>query len=285
MAAAAVQPSSSSSSSSQSAFLSSSSWCPCWRSCGPLTRRYWDRCTSSTYGVKFCSIVILLECAYIALTGRGVISILQAIVGIIFAVEGFWGAVRFDRPSIKRYLIFLVCDFAVGIAVGILDLETVNEYCSTAADQDSVDDCHRTYSLYAYILIGLKAVTVPLFFLVSTLFYLKLLTVQRAQRERLNTSAGRRATQRRAGKAATDPLYWHGELLAEEEGDDEESGYPGTLIQGDVDQRKQAQLRTELALKRGDREELRQLEDGGSVVLKDSDEEEDEKGNRGIAAM
>ena len=244
-----------------------------------MTRRYWDRCTSSTYGVKFCSIVVLLECAYIALTGRGVISILQAIIGVIFAVEGFWGAVRFDRPSIKRYLIFLVCDFAVGIVVGILDLATVNEYCSTAADQGSVDDCTDTYHLYAYILIGLKAVTVPCFFLVSTLFYLKLLTVQRAQRERLGTAATRRAAmQRRAGKAASDPLYWHGELMAEEEGDDEEGNYPGTLIQGDHDERKQTQVRTELALKRGDSEELQQLEERGSVVLKDSDGEEDEKG-------
>ena len=259
--------------------------CPSYRSCGPLSRRYWDRCTSSTYGVKFCSIVIMLECAYIALTGRGVISILQAIVGVIFSVEGFWGAVRFDRPSIRRFLLFLFFDFLTGIAVGILDLETVTEYCQTADDQTSVNDCHTTYSLYAYILIGVKAVTVPLFFIVTTLFYLKLLSVHQAQRERLGTAAARRGLQRRGmmagekggGMMEGDPQYWQGELLAEEEGDDEEEGYPGTLIQGDHDEGKQVQVRTELAMQRGDREELSQLQEEGSVVIR-GEEEEDEKG-------
>ena len=252
--------------------------CPSYRSCVPLTRRYWDHCTSSTYGVKFCSICVMLECAYIALTGRGVISILQAIIGVIFAVEGFWGAVRFDRPSIKRFLIFLFFDFLAGIAVGVLDLETVNEYCATASDQNSVDDCTHTYSLYAYILIGLKAITIPMFFLVSTLFYLKLLSVHQAQRERLGTAAGRGAMHRKVGKEGRSyPLYYQGELMAGDDiGDEEEAGYPGTLIQGDHDERKQVQIRTELALMRGDDEEVSQLDDRGSVVIRDSDD--DEKG-------
>ena len=226
--------------------------------------------------------MILLECAYIALTGRGVISILQAIVGVIFSVEGFWGAVRFDRPSIKRFLIFLLFDFLAGIAVGVLDLETVDEYCATADDQPSVDDCETTYALYAYILIGLKAVTDPLFFLISTLFYLKLLSVHQAQRERTAAGRGRRDGARRLDRKGDglDPLYWQGDLMGEEDGEDEEEGYPGTLIQGDHDHAKQTQVRTELALMRGDRQELSQLEEEGSVVIRDSDGEDphDEKG-------
>ena len=95
---------------------------------------------SETYSIQATCIIIMLECAFIALTGRGVISILQAIICLIFAIEGFWGAIQFDAPSIRRYLIFLCVDFVAALAVGIIDLQTVGTYCATADDAD-YDNC------------------------------------------------------------------------------------------------------------------------------------------------
>ena len=273
---------------------SSSSCCPpsCPSCSVPLIRRAWDRCTSSTYGVKFSCIVIMLECAFIALTGRGVISILQAIVGVIFAIEGFWGAVRFDRPSIKRFLIFLVCDFLAGIAIAILDLETVDAYCDTADSSSDESNCRTKYHVYAIVLLCINAASIPVFFFITTLFYLKLLSVHQAQRERglhpgstgfggVGGAAGGSAVwpaghRSRAGKYGGIGFHYaEGDLLGADE-EEEEEGYAGTLVQGDVDQAKQVQVRAELAVMRGDEEEISDLQARGSVLVRESDEEEDD---------
>jgi len=257
-----------------SACPSCSNLCPaCYhRDCVPRARRIWDRCTSSTYGVKFCSIVIMLKCAFIALTGRGVTSILQAIVGLIFAIEGFWGAVRFDRPSIKRFLIFIVCDFATGLTFSILNLETVNSYCSTADPSDNAT-CVTTATLYAYILLSLSVGVLPVFFIISTLFYLQLLAVHESQLERGKLSS----------KLSSFPFL--SRVPSDYDDDDDEigvggvggiggtgvggiggggtgmggGGYIGTLIKGDVDEEKQQQVRMELAHIRGDEAEVKEM--------------------------
>ena len=217
----------------------------------------------------------MFECAYIAITGRGVISILQAIVGVIFSIEGYWGAVRFDRPSIKRFLIFLLCFFAAGIVVGIIDWTTITEYCSTASNSSDQDNCTHTYRLYAIVLIIITAATLPVFFLISTLFYLKLLTVHSAQRRRgHHTIAGGPAGQR-GGEAELlgyykgsdeddDLLYWEGQMFDSD--DEEEVAYAGR----ELDEAKGEQVKAELALQRGDSEELHMLERRGSVVVRDS---------------
>ena len=242
----------------------------------PSTRRYWDRCTSSTLGVKFCSVLIIVECGYIAITGRGVISILQAIVGVIFSIEGYWGAVRFDRPSIKRFLIFLLCFFTAGIAVGIADSTTITEYCSTAEDDSQQDDCTHTYRTYAIVLIIITAATLPLFFLITTLFYLKLLSVHSAQRRRAHHTLG--AGQKGGGGVAggaglqgyyvaeddDDLLYWEGQMFDSE--DEEEVAYAGA----ELEEAKAEQFRVELAVLNGDKEELRRHERRGSVLIRES---------------
>jgi len=38
----------------------------------------------------------------IAITGRGVINILQGIIGVVFAMEGFWGAVKYEIHTVKQ---------------------------------------------------------------------------------------------------------------------------------------------------------------------------------------
>jgi hypothetical protein len=95
-----------------------------------------------------------LKCAFVALTGRGVVSIIQAIGGVIFSIEGFWGAVKYDAATMKRFLIFLVCYFLVSIAIAIINLETLVDYCSTAISDEDEMSCHATAKLYSYLLLG-----------------------------------------------------------------------------------------------------------------------------------
>ena len=216
----------------------------------------------------------MLECAYIAITGRGVISILQAIVGVIFSIEGYWGAVRFDRPSIKRFLIFLLCFFTAGIVVGIIDTTTITEYCSTADNSSDQNNCTNTYRLYAIVLIIITASTLPIFFLITSLFYLKLLSVHSAQRRRGHHTVAAAGTAQRVGGAGLqgyyvgdeddDLLYWEGQMFDSD--DEEEVAYAGR----ELDEAKADQVKAELAVQRGDKEELRMLERRGSVVVRES---------------
>ena len=95
-----------------------------------------------------------VECAFIALTGRGVVSIIQAIVGVIFSIEGFWGAVKFDGSTVKRFLVFLVFYFFVSVAISIVNLQTLDDYCSTAVDDEDKKSCLDASKLYSYLLLG-----------------------------------------------------------------------------------------------------------------------------------
>lgn len=95
-----------------------------------------------------------MKCAFVALTGRGVVSIIQAIVGVIFSIEGFWGAVKFDGPTVKRFLIFLVAYFFVSAAISVINLQTLDEYCSTAVDANDKRYCLDTSRLYSYLLLA-----------------------------------------------------------------------------------------------------------------------------------
>ena len=95
-----------------------------------------------------------LKCSFVALTGRGVISLIQAVAGVIFSIEGFWGAVKFDAPTTKRFLIFLVCYFFVSVTIAIINLETLDAYCSTATSESDRQSCFDTARLYSYLLLG-----------------------------------------------------------------------------------------------------------------------------------
>ena len=79
---------------------------------------------------------------------------IQAIGGVIFSIEGFWGAVKYDPPTIKRFLIFLICYFLVSTAIAVINLETLHAYCSTAVNDDDEASCLRTAKLYSYLLLG-----------------------------------------------------------------------------------------------------------------------------------
>jgi hypothetical protein len=101
-----------------------------------------------------------IKCAFVALTGRGVVSIIQAIVGVIFSIEGFWGAVKFDTATVKRFLIFLVAYFFVSVGISVIDIQTINDYCSTAVNDDDRKSCKDQATMYSYLLLAASLVVV-----------------------------------------------------------------------------------------------------------------------------
>jgi len=116
----------------------------------------------------------MFKCAFVALTGRGVVSIIQAIVGVIFSIEGFWGAVKFDAATVRRFLAFVVVYFVVSVTVSIVNLRTIDTYCSTAFDEEDRMTCEDTALTYSYVLLGASLGLVPLIFGVSVVFYLSI---------------------------------------------------------------------------------------------------------------
>lgn len=127
---------------------------------------------------------VQLKCLFVALTGRGVISIIQAIVGVIFSIEGFWGAVKYDGPSVKRFLIFLSFYFLVSTAISIIDLETIDEYCSTALDDADRKECVNSTEVYSYLLLAASLSVVPLVMAISIVFYLAIQSSDNLPRRR-----------------------------------------------------------------------------------------------------
>jgi len=136
----------------------------------------------------------------VALTGRGVVSIIQAIVGVIFSIEGFWGAVKYDGATVKRFLVFLVGYFFVSVAISIVDIQTISDYCSTALSDDDHDNCIDQATIYSYLLLGASLGLVPAIFAVGVVFYL---SIQNAQGGSMAAAAAAAARRRNANNNGT----------------------------------------------------------------------------------
>lgn len=124
---------------------------------------------------RIICIGLLAFCAFVCFTGRGVVSIVQGVVGVIFAVEGFWACVKCDLPAVRKFLTFIPIYTAICIAVSIANLFTVDTYCSSAITASDSDTCHDQATLYAYVTLGLSLGALPGMFGVMWWFH-RLLT-------------------------------------------------------------------------------------------------------------
>lgn len=109
---------------------------------------------------------------------------------MIFGIEGFWGAVNHDRLATRRFLIFLVVFFAVSLIIAIVDVETVEQYCSTAESADDESYCRSTATLYGYLMLGAALILVPIYFALSVFFYIHLIAENevRLRKKRMNNN-------------------------------------------------------------------------------------------------
>lgn len=143
----------------------------------------------NNWTIRCCCVLLMIKCAFVALTGRGVVSIIQAIVGVIFSIEGFWGAVKFDAATLKRFLIFLVGYFFVSVGIAVIDIQTLDAYCATAIDPGDLRKCEEQTRLYAYLLLAASLFVVPLIFSVGVIFYLNIPVDGSGRRRNPNSSA------------------------------------------------------------------------------------------------
>ncbi|GAB5362885.1 hypothetical protein AAMO2058_000836900 [Amorphochlora amoebiformis] len=126
-----------------------------WISCCPETTRdkaYWFQ--------VFCVIMLIASCL-ITLTGRGLLSVIQGVLGMIFAVEGLTGFTTLRLDVVKRFRVLLFLYLVASICIGIINLLSIDQYCETAED---INRCRTQAEISAYILLGVGLPTLVLFF-------------------------------------------------------------------------------------------------------------------------
>jgi len=104
---------------------------------------------------------MMISSGLIALTGRGLLSILQGIFGVIFAVEGLTGFTTLRLDVVKRFRVFLFLFLIASVCIGVLNLATIDQYCETAEDQER---CQNQAYLAAYILLAIGLPALVIFF-------------------------------------------------------------------------------------------------------------------------
>jgi len=104
----------------------------------------------------------MIESAFLMFTGRGVIAILQGIIGLIYFIEGFWAAVKGDAREMKKFIVFIGFFSITSIAMSIINLETIDYYCSTAI-ADVYAKCEYGAKAYGYIQLIVGVFGAPVF--------------------------------------------------------------------------------------------------------------------------
>jgi len=125
-------------------------WCEAtrfteWISCCPRTTSQ-----KGAWFQIFC-IIMMIASGLITLTGRGMLSVLQGICGVVFALEGVTGFTTLRIETIINFRRLLLFYLLLTVSVGIANLLTIDTYCETAENQER---CHQQATVSAYIVLG-----------------------------------------------------------------------------------------------------------------------------------
>jgi riboflavin transporter FmnP len=131
----------------------------------------------STIPVKIVCFILGIGAGMSMFSGRGVLALLQGIVSIMFAIEGFWGAVQYNRIMLRRLIYFFVFLFIFSIVVGVLNFVLVDEYCDSNEGEANRDECLRTATTFAILSLGFGAIIGPILLLTIGIFYRRLSNV------------------------------------------------------------------------------------------------------------
>jgi len=108
-------------------------------------------------------MIMMIASGLIAITGRGLLSVLQGVFGIIFAIEGLTGFTTLRLDVVKRFRVMLFFYLCATVAIGIVNLLTIDQYCGNA-EADEVESCKTQAQISAYILLGIVPPTLVVFF-------------------------------------------------------------------------------------------------------------------------
>mmetsp|Transcript_24473 Transcript_24473/g.45782 ORF Transcript_24473/g.45782 Transcript_24473/m.45782 type:complete len:329 (-) Transcript_24473:208-1194(-) len=131
--------------------------CEDWNFCCPNTTQQTGR-----WFQLFCMIMMIAS-GLIAITGRGLLSVLQGVFGIIFAIEGLTGFTTLRLDVVKRFRVMLFFYLCATIAIGIVNLLTIEQYCGNAEEKER-ESCETQAQISAYILLGIVPPTLVVFF-------------------------------------------------------------------------------------------------------------------------
>ncbi|GAB5360630.1 hypothetical protein AAMO2058_000643500 [Amorphochlora amoebiformis] len=99
----------------------------------------------------FCVFLILIGIS-VSLTGRGLLSVLQGIIGMLFGVEGLTAFTTKNLKLIRRFSVLLFLFLLVTAVIGTFNLLTVDQFCRTAENDER---CQEQARLNAYgVLFG-----------------------------------------------------------------------------------------------------------------------------------
>eukprot|EP00455_Lapot_gusevi_P042753 TRINITY_DN5121_c0_g1_i10.p1 TRINITY_DN5121_c0_g1~~TRINITY_DN5121_c0_g1_i10.p1 ORF type:complete len:185 (-),score=8.35 TRINITY_DN5121_c0_g1_i10:106-660(-) len=152
--------------------------------------------------VKILSLLLMTGSAMLSIIGPGIIALLHGIVGIIFGIEGFYGAAKYDSKTIFRsgksddtsvitasfliagvwlqVLVFLAGSIIVSFFIGVLTLNSINQFCISAKDRLK---CESSTEFIATIYLAGGVGFTLSFAIIVFIFYRALVQVEKARDE------------------------------------------------------------------------------------------------------
>lgn len=86
------------------------------------------------------------------MTGRGIISILQGIVGVMYFLEGFWAVVKKDADMLFRFVVFLMIFGLLCVFMASMHFITREQFCQTAQNEAELATCEKNVFLSAWLM-------------------------------------------------------------------------------------------------------------------------------------
>eukprot|EP00808_Paulinella_micropora_P004357 g61064.t1 len=149
-----------------------------WRVVNPeKCEQYFILCLSLETTLKALCVFGMTCSAIIMMTGRGIISILQGIIGVMYFLEGFWAVVKEDADMLFRTVVFLIVFGCVGIFVTVMNYITRQQYCATAQASE-MDECINLSKLTSYLQLCFAIINLGVTTICAMFLYRKIKTQQ-----------------------------------------------------------------------------------------------------------
>eukprot|EP00467_Chlorarachnion_reptans_P010084 CAMPEP_0114522274 /NCGR_PEP_ID=MMETSP0109-20121206/20655_1 /TAXON_ID=29199 /ORGANISM="Chlorarachnion reptans, Strain CCCM449" /LENGTH=232 /DNA_ID=CAMNT_0001703481 /DNA_START=364 /DNA_END=1061 /DNA_ORIENTATION=- len=102
--------------------------------------------------------------ALITITGRGLLSIIQGVFGVLFGVEGLTGFTTSNVVIIRRFTVLLMLYLSATIIIGVFNVLTIDQYCREAGDTTR---CEQQAQFNAWGVLAGGSLSVMVFLLAS----------------------------------------------------------------------------------------------------------------------
>merc|ERR1712154_646928 len=95
---------------------------------------------------NFCILLIVAN-ALLAFLGRGVLGLIQGLVGILAGIEGYYGAMACSIRNIKVLITYIVVSSLFCIFMGVYAQSTIDSYCNLDKKTE-IEKCEKVVSTW-----------------------------------------------------------------------------------------------------------------------------------------